>query len=43
MYEFLQTNALYLVLFISLLGWAGIFFYLRKLDRKVKQLEKQST
>jgi len=42
-YDFLQANSLYLVLGISLLAWAGIFFYLRRLDRKIRQLEKQGT
>lgn len=43
MYDFLEANSLYLVLGISLLGWAGIFLYLRKLDRKISNLEKQGT
>jgi CcmD family protein len=41
--EFLQTNSLYLVLTIAMLAWAGIFLYLRKLDRKIRQLEKQGS
>jgi CcmD family protein len=41
--DFLQANSLYLVLLIALIGWAGIFFYLRRLDRKITQLEKQGS
>jgi len=41
-YEFLQSNSLYLVLFIALIGWGGIFFYLRRLDKKIAVLEKQN-
>ena len=43
MVDFLQTNSLYLVLLIALIGWVGIFFYLRRLDRKISQLEKQGS
>lgn len=43
MIDFLQANSLYLVLLIAMLGWAGIFFYLRRLDRKISQLEKQGS
>jgi len=42
-YEFLQSNALYLVLGISLMGWAGIFFYLKRLGARIDRLEKQDT
>jgi len=40
-YDFLQNNSLYLVLAISLMGWAGIFFYLKRLGSKISRLEKQ--
>ncbi len=40
MYEFLSQNALYLVLVIALICWAGIFSYLLQLDRKVTHLEQ---
>jgi len=39
-YEFLEQNPLYVVLLIVLIGWIGIFFYLLRLDRKLKKLEK---
>lgn len=41
MFDFLQSNSEYLVLLIALIGWLGIFFYLRRLDRKITTLEKQ--
>ncbi len=41
MYQFLQDNSLYLVLAISLMGWAGIFFYLKRLGARISRLEKQ--
>jgi CcmD family protein len=41
MYEFLADHALYTVLLIVLICWAGIFFYLWRLDRKVSRLEKE--
>jgi len=40
-YDFLQNNSLYLVLGISLMGWAGIFIYLKRLGARLNQLEKQ--
>ncbi len=33
-------NDLYIVLTVSLITWAGIFFYLLKLETKIKRLEK---
>jgi CcmD family protein len=39
-YEFLEQNSLYVVLLIVLIGWVGIFFYLLRLDKKLKKLEK---
>jgi CcmD family protein len=41
MYEFLSHNQLYVVLCVTLLIWAGIVWYLVRLDKKVQQLEKQ--
>ena len=39
MYDFLEQNAIYVVLTIVLIIWAGLFGYLLRIDRKVKQLE----
>ncbi len=34
-------SELYIVLIVSLISWAGIFFYLMRLDTRVKELEKK--
>lgn len=39
MYSFLEQNAIYVVLTIVLIIWAGLFFYMLRIDRKVKKLE----
>jgi len=41
MSEFLQQNSLYVVLGIVLICWIGIFGYVVKLEKKIKQLENQ--
>ncbi len=41
MEDFLTQNPLYIVLIVSLAVWAGIYFFLFRLDRKVKQLEQR--
>jgi len=41
MYEFLEKNSLYLVLIIALIIWVGIFAYLYKLGKRIKNLEKK--
>ncbi len=40
MLEFLTNNQLFIVMTLILLIWAGIVFYLLRLDRKVKELEQ---
>ena len=40
MLEFMTENQMYIVLSIVLLVWAGIVFYLVRLDRKVSRLEE---
>lgn len=42
LYDFLETNSMYVVLLIVLIIWIGIFAYLWGLDKKVKKMEKQS-
>ena len=42
LYDFLETNSMYVVLLIVLIIWIGIFVYLWGLDKKVKKMEKQS-
>jgi len=41
MNDFLEQNAMYLVLFIALIIWAGIFLYLNKIDRNLKKIERE--
>ncbi len=40
MLEFFSNNQLFIVMTIILLIWAGIVFYLFRLDKKVKELEQ---
>jgi len=39
--DFLQNNALYIVLFIVLIVWTGIFLFLVNLDKRIKSVEKE--
>jgi CcmD family protein len=39
MYEFLEQNSIYVVMLIVLMIWAGVFGYIFRVDRKVKELE----
>ena len=39
MYEFLAQNSIFVVMLIILMIWAGLFFYIFRLDRRVKELE----
>lgn len=41
MESFLSNNAIYIVMIIVLIVWAGIFFYLFSLDRRIKSVEKE--
>jgi CcmD family protein len=36
---FLENNSLYIVLFIVLTIWLGIFSYLNVLDKRLKEIE----
>ena len=40
MEEFLNANQMYIVLLIVLLIWGGIIYYLFRIERKIKALEK---
>ena len=42
LYDFLETNSMYVVLLIVLIIWIGISAYLWGLDKKVKKMEKQN-
>jgi len=39
--QFLSQNAIYIVMIIVLIVWAGIFFYMLSLDKKIKKIEKE--
>jgi len=39
--DFLQNNAIYIVMIIVLIVWTGIFFYLWNLDKRIKNIEKE--
>jgi CcmD family protein len=41
MYDFLEKNAMYIVLLIALIIWIGLFFYMFRLDSRIKKLEKE--
>jgi CcmD family protein len=41
LYNFLQNNAIYIVMIIVLIVWAGIFSYLYILDKRLKNLKKE--
>jgi CcmD family protein len=40
MLDFMTEHQMYIVLSIVLLVWAGIVFYLVRLDRKISRLEE---
>ena len=42
MYEFLEKNAMYIVLLIALIIWIGLFIYMFTIDKRIKKLEKDS-
>ncbi len=42
MMDFLSQNQLFIVMTIVLIIWAGIVWYLVRLDRRIKQLEDYS-
>jgi CcmD family protein len=41
LYDFLQKNAIYIVMIIVLIVWTGIFLYLLNLDKRIKNVEKE--
>jgi CcmD family protein len=41
LYNFLQANAIYIVMIIVLIVWIGIFFYMLTLDKRLKSIEKE--
>lgn len=43
MLDYFAQNQLFIVMTIILLIWAGIVWYLVRIDKRVKQLEDQNT
>jgi CcmD family protein len=41
LYDFLETNSMYVVLLIVMIIWIGIFGYLWGMDKKIKKLEQK--
>jgi CcmD family protein len=41
MEQFFQQNQMYVVLTVVMLIWAGIVFYLWRMDKKIDQLEQK--
>lgn len=42
LYDFLETNSMYVVLLIVLIIWIGIYGYIWKIDKKLTKLEKEN-
>ncbi|MFA3782367.1 CcmD family protein [Melioribacteraceae bacterium 4301-Me] len=38
---FLENNAIYIVLFIVLVVWFGIFLFMLNTDKRLKEIEKE--
>ena len=41
LFEFLETNSIYIVLGITLIIWAGIFLFLLTTDKRLKAIETE--
>jgi CcmD family protein len=41
LYEFLDKNSIYIVLFIVLVVWFGIFTFLWNTDKRLKKIEEE--
>ncbi len=41
LYQFLENNAIYIVMIIVLIVWTGIFLYMISLDKRIKNVEKE--
>ncbi|MCL5028369.1 MAG: CcmD family protein [Bacteroidetes bacterium] len=41
LYQFLDKNAIYIVMIIVLIVWTGIFLYLFNIDKRIKNVEKE--
>jgi CcmD family protein len=41
LFSFLEKNSIYIVMIIVLIVWAGIFFFMLNLDKRIKSVEKE--
>ena len=41
-YDFLELNSIYVVLFVVLIIWVGLFLYMNRIDSKLKKLERDN-
>lgn len=41
LYGFLENNSIFIVMIIVLIVWAGIFFFMLSLDKRIKNVEKE--
>ncbi|MBI1937874.1 MAG: CcmD family protein [Ignavibacteriales bacterium] len=40
-FGFLENNSIYIVMFIVLVVWAGIFIFISNTDKRLKAIEKE--
>lgn len=40
LFDFMEHNSIYIVLFIVLVVWTGIFLFLLNIDKRIKHIEK---
>jgi len=39
--SFLEKNSIYIVMFIVLVVWLGIFLFMQNTDKRLKEIEKE--
>jgi hypothetical protein len=39
--DFLSSHSLFVVLFVALVVWLGVFLYMMRIEKKIKELEGQ--
>jgi len=39
--DFLEANSIYIVLFIVLAVWLGVFLYMNRLDKRLTEIENE--
>lgn len=40
-FSFLESNSIYIVLFIVLIVWSGIYLFMLSTDKRLKAIEKE--